>query len=354
MPAQDSWGGPAACEPPFVQALIGHGQEVITDTYVYGDKARPTGMVRRVVRVLETALRFRRLIKQHRPDVVHLNTAFDLRTVLRDSVTLLFVGRGKTKVFLKLHGSAADDLRNRGRFVRAMIHFIHGRTDGFGCLSSEETASLKRLGFDDDKLYLVSNAVVLDWEATGEAKNVTETFEIIFVSRFAPAKGLLKTIHACDVLRAQGMKFRLTCVGDGEVMQEAKDLVGRLALGRVVTFTGYITEKEVNSYLAASDVLVFPTTHPEGFPMVLFKAMAAGLPIVTTKIRAAADHLSEPGNCLFCTNDPNNIAERIKELANDEHLRSAMTTRNVEDSRAFTPDAVAAEYIAIYEKLRTY
>ena len=352
MPAQDSWGGPAACEPPFVEALIRRGERVNTATYVFGDKASSTGMIGRVMRVLKTAVRFRRLLKQHRPDVLHLNTAFDLKTLLRDSVTLAFAGRGP-KVFLKLHGSTADAFQNSGIFVRALIDFIERRTVGFGCLSREEIESFKRLGFDEDKLYLVGNAVESEPGSERGAKLEVDTFEIVFASRFVRAKGLLETIQACELLRARGIKFRLTCVGDGEVMQEAKDLVGRFALGRIVTFTGYVSESEVSRYLAGSDVLVFPTSHPEGFPMVLFKAMAAGLPIVTTRIRAAADRLSEPENCLFCIRDPENIADRLEELANDDQLRSEMSARNIVAALAFTPDAIAAQYVEIYEKLRS-
>ena len=350
MPSPDSWGGPAACEPPFAEALARQGHAVTTGTYVYGDKISPTNFFRRVTRVLKTAIRFRRLVREHRPDVMHLNTAFDLKTILRDSVTLIFAGKGTTKVFLKLHGSEADRFLESCWFVRRLIDIIHHRTDGFGCLSSEEIESFKRLGFDQEKLYLVSNAVVFDAE-TRPIEKIADGFEILFVSRFVRAKGLLETIRACELLRERGMKFRLTCVGDGEVMQEAKDLVGTLALGRVVTFTGYISEPEVNGHLQRADVLAFPTTHPEGFPIVLFKAMAAGLPIVTTRIRAAADRLSEPENCLFCTNDPASIADRIEQIANDDNLRSAMAANNVAAARTYAPDSVAAEYVRIYEKL---
>ncbi len=355
MPSADSWGGPAACEPPFAEALTRQGHNVVTATYVYGDKASPTSFFTRVLRVLKTAVRFRRLMREHQPDVLHLNTAFDLKTILRDSVTLLFVSKGSAKIFLKFHGSEADRFAESGWLVRRLIDIIRRRADGYGCLSKEELESFKRLGFHETKLFLVSNAVVFDAEMSSlnEEKDI-DAFEILFVSRFVRAKGLLETIRACELLRVRGIKFRLTCIGDGEVLQEAKDLVGTLALGRVVTFTGYIPEREVTEYLRRADVLAFPTSHPEGFPIVLFKAMGAGLPIVTTRIRAAADRLSDPENCLFCTGEPTSIADRIEQLANDRELCSAMSANNMVAARAFTPDAVAIEYSQVYEKLRAF
>ena len=82
MPAEDSWGGPAACEPPFVEALCELGEDVTTETYVYGDKYRPTPILTRITRVLKTAFRFRRLLRESQFDLIHLNTAFDRKTIL--------------------------------------------------------------------------------------------------------------------------------------------------------------------------------------------------------------------------------------------------------------------------------
>ena len=108
MPAPDSWGGPAACEPPFVEALRDLGHDVATELYVYGDKDRPTPLLSRVSRVLRTAFRFRKRLNKGDFDLLHLNTAFDTRTILRDSASLFLMRPGRTKVFLKLHGSEAE------------------------------------------------------------------------------------------------------------------------------------------------------------------------------------------------------------------------------------------------------
>src|SRR5262249_5299906 len=118
-----------------------------------------------------------------------------------------------------------------------------------------------------------------------------------------------------------------------------------------VVFTGYITEKEVSSYLLTGDLFIFPTTHAEGFPNILFRAVSLGLPVVTTKIRAAAEYLREPENCLFSTDDPANIADKISEHIEDGSLRARMSASNVEFGRQLTPDVVAAEYLKIYDQL---
>ena len=352
MPAPDSWGGPIASEPPFVEALRRLGHDVTEEVYVYGDKHRPTPTLERVSRVLRTALRFRKLLAKGDFDVLHLNTAFDVRTILRDSASLFLMRPRSTKVLMKLHGSEAEEFAKASRLTRRLIRYIANRADAFGYHTREELDAFVRLGFDPAKFFPVRNAVTIhgDLPAGYERPQKTpdDIFEILFVSRFIPAKGLVETIEACEELRKRGIRFRLTCVGDGPSRTEAQDAVGRLALGRVVTFTGYIPEDEVTKRFMSADIFVFPTSHKEGFPNVLFKAVAVGLPIVTTRIRAARDYLAAPENCLFCAKDPNDVADKMEQIIRDAELRAAMSRSNLEYGKTLLPGAIAREFDEIY------
>ena len=357
MPAPDSLGGPISSEPPFVDALRSNGLDIVTDVYVYGDKLTPTPFVSRVSRVLRTAFRFRRLIREHRPSLIFLNSAFDKRTILRDAASLFLMRTGRAKVFVKLHGSMAEDFVDASILFRRLIGYLQKKVDGWGYHTKEELDSFSKLGFDRSRFFPVRNATTIhddipaDFERT--QKEAGETFELLFASRFVPTKGLLPTILACEELRKRGVRFRLTCVGDGETRQEAKDAVGRLALGRVVTFTGLLPEADVTKELLKADILVFPTSHPEGFPNILFKAVATGLPVVTTNSRAAAYYLSDPENCLYCTTDPANIADRLEEMISNRPLRERMSQANIEYGLTLTPEKIADEFIDIFEKLLT-
>lgn len=355
MPSADSWGGPAASEPPFAEALRELGHDVITEDYVYGDKDRPTPFLKRITRVLNTALRMRRVVANGNFDIIHLNTAFDVKTVLRDSASLFLMRTGGAKIVMKLHGSMAEEMAGSNMLLRQMISYIGRKVNAFGYHTREEMEAFLRIGFDKNKFFPVRNAVTVHQTLPRDFRRVQkdddEIFELLFVSRFIPAKGLVETIEACEELRNRGVRFRLTCLGDGPAIHDAKDTVGRLALGRIVTFTGYIPEDEVTAAFMAGDIFIFPTSHPEGFPNVLFKAVALGLPIVTTKIRAAADYLSEPENCLFCEKEPVSIADRVQELIENKALREEMSATNIEYGNTLTPDVIAKEFVDIYEKI---
>lgn len=355
MPSKDSWGGPAASEPPFVDALASLGVEVVTETYVYGDKDKPTPFFTRIARVLRTAFRFRKLVRQNDFDLIFLNSAFDAKTLLRDSASLFIMRPGRAKVFLKIHGSLAHEFVSSATVSRFFIDYVKRNVDGFGVFTAEEREGFLRLGFDPLKLHRVKNSITIGSEIAKDFRRLQKEsvglFEILFVSRFARTKGLLETIRACALLKEKGVSFVLHCVGDGESRAEAEELVGALNLEENVKFFGYISEREVTKFFLNSDIFVFPTSHPEGFPMVLFKAAATGMPIVTTKIRAAADYFSEPENCLFCTNEPANIADRLAELMGDKRLREAMSVVNTEFGKMLSPEIVVKEYLKIFSDM---
>lgn len=342
-----------ACEPPLVEALRTMVTEVSTEDYVYGDKLKPTPTLSRIKRVLKTALRFRKVIRNNDFDLIHLNTAFDRRSVLRDAASIFLMRPGRAKIFLKVHGASANEFT--GNFFKALVRYLASRVDGYGINTSEEMNALAGIGLDRSKFHLVQNVITINESMpegfVREQKSPTDVFQILFASRFIAAKGVLETIKACAMLRDRGIRFVLHCVGDGPVKAEAELLAAELKLGDSIKFTGHIPEAELTKLFFSSDIFVFPTSHNEGFPIVLFNAVAVGLPIVTTKIRAAADYLSEPQNCLFCERDPTSVADRLTELIESKELREHMSARNMELGRSFSGDQIAKKHLDIYNEI---
>jgi glycosyltransferase involved in cell wall biosynthesis len=405
MPDRDSLGGPAACEPPFAAGLRALGAEVAEETYVYGERLGKTTLRQRVARVLRTARSLRRRLRREPFDIVHLNTSFDRMALLRDVATVRLLRPTRAKIFLKFHGSDAALLETRNPALRALVQFVLAGADGIGLLSSEERENFTRAGIDGRKLFVVKN-VVAGAEAVsqlsadkisspdavsqpganavsqsdvsavsppdadtvsragaasraeaGEASSAEagageETPLLLFVARFIPAKGLTDVLAACAILRDEGRAFELHCLGDGEARAVWEAEAARLRLQSRVRFHGYVPEAETAKFYAGSTMLVFPTYHYEGFPMVIFKSIAAGLPVITTRIRAAADYLSEPDNCLWTEpRNPRMLADKIAHLLDRPDARALMRRRNLELARQFTAPSVAPEYLEIYNRL---
>lgn len=350
MPDKQSWGGVRACEPLFVVALHKLGVSVAEETYVYGEKLDKIRLRRRVARVLQTAARFRRIVRREQFDIVHLNTAFDVKTVLRDLATVSLIRRPNTKIFLKLHGSEESLLKTRSKWKRDLWQRLFAQIDGIGVLSSEEQANFIAAGIAKDKIFVVKNAVQTVPDATRRFDK--KLFRLLFAARFVPTKGLLDTVRAAAILKERGFEFVLNCVGDGDERAAAERLTKELDLQDRVRFSGYVPEEKVNEFYRRADALVFPTFHAEGFPMVIFNALAHGLPVITTEIRAAADYLSEPQNVLWTPpKNPQKLAEKIIELMQNRELRERMSANNAQLARHFSAQRIASEYLEIYREL---
>ncbi len=354
MPDKNSLGGPIYCEPPFVVALRAAGVETDEEVYVYGDGGTPTSIFKRISRVLGAARRLRARTREKQYDVIHLNTSFDEKCVLRDLGTLVVLRKSGVPVYLKMHGSIAGFLKTKSRFWRLLQRRVFKMAANIGVLSHEESELFLAAGCRADKLTLVKNAFKpeefeYDRQFRHRMNVDDETPILLFSSRLLLTKGLLDVIVACSELKKTERKFTLFCLGDGPVLAEAKELVNKLDLNDHVRFTGQISEEETTAFHANSTVFVFPTYHDEGFPLVLLKSLAAGMPIITTRIRAAADYLTEPDNCLWVKpRSPDELVRSIGRLIDEDRLRSSMSINNRRLAEKFLPEVVAREYIEIY------
>lgn len=354
MPEEGSRGGSPTCEPPFVSELRKLGLHVEEHVYTYADTK--VGFPTRVLRVLKTLHQFRRKLLSAQFDILHLNTSFDTKALLRDSIIISLLRRNGTKVFLKVHGSDARLLETRNWILILLRKRLFSRVDGIGILSSEERENFRRAGILQHKLFLVSNVVIGNALADGRsislANSKTQIPHLLFTGRFIPEKGLHDVIRACELLRKRGLNFVLVCLGDGPARREAEREVARLGLREHVRFLGHISEEDASVFYASGTVLVFPTYHCEGFPMTIFNAAAAGLPIITTRIRAAADYLKEPDNCLWAMPQrPAMLANKIVDLLDNSEMQITMSRNNRKLAERFSRENVTREYLETYRAL---
>jgi glycosyltransferase involved in cell wall biosynthesis len=355
MPETGSQGGPATCEPPFIAELRRLGHQVDDSVYAYAESE--AGLPNRIARVMGTARRFQERVQAGSFDLVHLNTSFDTKALLRDAVIVPRLRGHHAKIFLKFHGSDARLLKTANPALALARRRLLSQADGIGVLSCEEQANFLHAGVPQEKLFVVKNVVQRNSGAPSaefrKQMNLPDDRPLLlFIGRFIPAKGLFDVIRAVGLLRDRGQPFLLLCIGDGPARNDAEALVTRLNLQGLVRFFGYIPEEQTAGFYTNSSVLVFPTYHYEGFPLVIFNAAAAGLPIITTRIRAAADYLKEPDNCLWVEPQrPDVLAEKMMDVLKNSELRKRMSDNNKQLAAQFSAEVVTSAYISAYEQI---
>ena len=106
---------------------------------------------------------------------------------------------------------------------------------------------------------------------------------VINIGRLCAQKGQLLLVEAAARLAAEGVRFELVLVGDGEMREPIEEAIKAHQLEAVVRITGWIDSMAVRRELLASRALVLPS-FAEGLPVVVMEAMAVGRPVVATRI----------------------------------------------------------------------
>jgi glycosyltransferase involved in cell wall biosynthesis len=135
-------------------------------------------------------------------------------------------------------------------------------------------------------------------------------------------------------------------IGTGEdeaaLRREARDLPQ-------VVFTGFVDN--VADHLAALDLFVFPSRE-EGLGSVLIDAMAQGLPIVASQVGGIPE-LIEDGQTglLIPPGDAPALAAALTRLVADAELRARLGAAARQAAAAYTPEAMATAYAALYHDI---
>ena len=350
-------GGPSGHLPFLVRELRAQGVEVWEESY--GNALGSIGWAARLMQILKTIRGMRAAQARRTFDIVQLNTSFDIKALTRDLLVVSALRHQGQKIVLKFHGSEAGLISTVNPFLRLMIKMLLSKVHAAGVLSQEERSNFVEAGFDASKIVIVKN--ILDpsmyrpdpgfRQRSGLSPDIPV---LLYAARFIPGKGVLDAVRACGELSGRGVDVVLICAGDGPEKEAAEQEAQRLGIGSRVRFPGFLPEEEMRELYANATLLVFPTFYDEGFPMVVFQSVAAGLPVITTRRRGAADYLREPDNCLWTEpHNPAMLADKVQELLKSPALRTSMSSANRTLARGFSAETVAGEFVALYRRLVT-
>jgi len=148
--------------------------------------------------------------------------------------------------------------------------------------------------------------------------------QLLFVGRLAAVKGVPMLFAALHDLVPAHPDLHLTLVGDGPERGELERAAQVMGLTPHLTFGGYRSQSEVAGLLARSTALVLPS-FAEGLPVVLMEAMAARLPVITTRI-AGVPELVEHGKSglLVAPGDEDALRAALAKILGNADLRRTM------------------------------
>lgn len=142
--------------------------------------------------------------------------------------------------------------------------------------------------------------------------------------------------------------IRLLCAGQGQELQNNRDLCDRLGLSHRVQFLGY--RKDVPQLYAAADAFLF-VSYREGLSLSLMEAMSSRLPSIVTPIRGNTDLIENGKEGLYAELTPASIAAAIRTLQENPALRRKLGQAAGEKIQSFGLPQVLEEMKKIYQTL---
>jgi glycosyltransferase involved in cell wall biosynthesis len=289
----------------------------------------------------------RKKIRELQPDIVHgQGTEADC------SISAIYSGFPNV---LTLHGNMRAVARINGdapfsyNWVAARLEgFVLPRTDGVVCITNYTQRSVQPLA---RKTWIVPNAVDASFFDVQAAPDSAAPPVGLCVGNICGYKNQNAFIRALDPLAGQ-KKIKITFLGQLPKNDYGREFLRLVRERAWCEHVGFATREELKSRLAAASFLVLPTRE-DNCPMVVLEAMAAGVPVLASKIGGVPDLVTHEKTGLFCDPArPESFREGVEKLLVDrEFAQRLAATAKTEALRRFHPQVVARQHLEIYRQV---
>jgi glycosyltransferase involved in cell wall biosynthesis len=169
---------------------------------------------------------------------------------------------------------------------------------------------------------------------------VDDHLRIIYAGRADVIKAPFDWIETMSQLRQRGVAFRATWLGDGPLLTDMRNEVGRRGLADMVSLPGFVSDRdELLGQLRAAHVLVFCHTTPES-PRNLVEALISGCPIVGYHSDFAGELVTEGGGAFVAIGDIKGLVDRLANLNANRQDLVGLTRRAATSGKRYNDVAV--------------
>jgi glycosyltransferase involved in cell wall biosynthesis len=269
-------------------------------------------------------------------DVVHAHTIFP------DGLACAFwLEKQPTPLVVTAHGS---DVHFASGGVRDALAPLFQRADKIIPVSHFLGARLAEFGADRGKIQTVPNG--FPGEQFREIVTTQrDQHKIAFLGRLDDIKRVDLLINALTMCAEN---VTLDIAGDGSKRQQYEALAKRLNLSDRVTFQGRISRDEVPGFLASAAIMAL-VSRMEGWPTVIFEALACGTPVIATAVGGIPEALENEnlGRVVPADIMPEALAQEIESALAATWDRQAI----IDHAFEFTWRRITDRLIDIYNPL---
>ena len=253
-------------------------------------------------------LRFMRLIRRLRPDVLHGHGA-----KAGAFVRLKRRSKDTIRVYTPHGGSLHYPLNTlKGAVYSRIERALMNSTDLLLFESAFARDIYQRtIGTPTGLVRCVFNGVTADeFDPIVPAPDATD---IVYVGEFRHIKGADLLIDAMARLHSDGKPFTLTLAGDGEELEGLTAQIRKLGLAEAVRFIGHVKAR----YGFSKGKLLVVPSRGDSMPYVVIEAAAAGIPMVAANVGGIPEIFGPHTEALFAPNIVGAMADAIETALED-------------------------------------
>jgi glycosyltransferase involved in cell wall biosynthesis len=133
--------------------------------------------------------------------------------------------------------------------------------------------------------------------------------------------------------------------------KQVKYLAEQLNIEKLVEWRGF--RKDIEAELDELDLAILPSVLPEGMPMVVLEAMAAGVPTIGSRVDGIADVIQDGVDGLLVNpEDPQDLARSIADVATAKHDWQSLSKNCISNhAQKFSDTAMAAGVAEVYRQV---
>jgi glycosyltransferase involved in cell wall biosynthesis len=304
--------------------------------------------------ILIQFVKLKKILKDFRPELIHLNPSLNTIAIFRDFLFLKSIKKEGFPVLLFIHGWQ----ENIGKKFHSIFwkHYFRTRLEmanAIVILANKFKKDLVELGINANKIY-VSSTMVESEKFTSLYRTFDPPYTLLFCSRIEKSKGVFQLLDASPKILNLFPRSTFIFIGGGKDLKKLKKKSKELGIENRVLFTGYISEEKKKMIFKTSHLFIFPSYHGEGFPTVILEAMAAGMPIITTPIAGLADAIENSREGLLLNNIPSaiEIDNKIIQLLEAPGKMQKMSEYNISKIKEkYDVEIVSKKIFDIYDDL---
>jgi len=182
-----------------------------------------------------------------------------------------------------------------------------------------------------------------------------QPLRLLYAGQISPDRGLHCVVEALGALGPQHRsRVSLHVAGDNPTayLDGIRKRVDELNLSAQVNFLGKVPHAEMRKVYGGADLLVFPSTRPEGLPLTMVEAMLSGCAVVSTGSGGAGEVATLSGQPMFPAEDHPALSRLLARLIQDRAEVHQVAARGQQVAmKEFTLDRMLERWISALHRI---